>query len=156
MMGRVMSEVSVETLEKQLVGQRKMIELDDETDRPARIVKVEELEARLEEETENLEMWALVEWWVHGANTVLPKTGETIDLLIRVMEDKAGLIIPSPGNEDDDVRMFGGDVNRREFEQAVKKELDESHSATWILGTSLIFEACVLALGAFWFSRRDF
>ena len=34
--------------------------------------------------------------------------------------------------------------------------LDESHSFTWVLGTSLAFEAMVLAIGAFWFARRDF
>jgi len=152
-----MSELQVEKLEKRVKGQTTMIDMVDESERPARVVKVDKLKADLQEWRDDLSTWQTVGWWVHGANTVLPKTGETTDLLVRTLEKKVGLTIPSPNRDDDDIYMFGGEaVGRVEYQEAVSNELDESHSATWILGSSLIFEACVLAFGAFWFSRRDF
>ena len=156
MMGRVMSELSVEKLEKRVEGQTKMIDMVDESERPARVVRVKELNDDLTERRGELATWQTAGWWVHGANTVLPKTGETTDLLIRVLKERVGLVLPDPGGNEEDVQMFGGNVGRAEYEEAVDGEYDRSHSPTWVLGTSLLFEACVLGFGAFWFSRRDF
>jgi hypothetical protein len=156
MMGRVMSELSVEKLEKRVEGQVKMIDLVDESERPARVVRVKELNDDLTEIRGELATWQTVGWWVHGANTMLPKTGETTDLLIRVLKERVDLVLPDPGRNEEDVQMFGGNVGRAEYEEAVEGAYDESHSPAWVLGTSLLFEACVLGFGAFWFSRRDF
>lgn len=156
MMGRVMSEVSAEKLEKQLEGQTTMLERADESKRPARVVKVEKLQAEFDEAQHELSIWQTVGWWVHAANTVLPKTGETTDLLIRTLEDKAGLVSPGPPSDEENAYMFGMEVNRAEYIEALESEYDKSHSPMWILGTSLLFEAGVLAFGALWFSRRDF
>lgn len=91
-----------------------------------------------------------------GVKTVLPKTTETIDLLERWMIDMAELeqvIQEAPrqngrrGNDlDVDVEQL-----QVETEQAIR-----SRSVWWVVGTSLGFEAVVLALGAWIFCRRDF
>ena len=38
----------------------------------------------------------------------------------------------------------------------MKEAIDESHSYTWVLGTSLGFEAIVLGFGLWRFTRRDY
>ena len=110
----------------------------------------------LDEEKETLAIAALVNDWLHAANTVLPKTGETIGLLERLLVKYAGLTMPDDGDADDNVRQFGALVGEREFNERMGKALDDSHSYVWILGTSLGFEALVLGFGVWRFSRRDF
>jgi hypothetical protein len=109
----------------------------------------------VEDELETLELSRSINGWFHLANTVLPKTSETISLLQRLLEKHAGLVTPVP--DDDDMAMrFGEMVGRRDFEERFNAELDESHGATWILGTSLGFEALILGFGVWRFRRRDF
>jgi hypothetical protein len=82
---------------------------------------------------------------VHGFRTVVPKTAETADLMNRWLLHAAHLE-RRPGVQPD--RVY-----------AAQKELVEtinSQPASWILGTSLAFEAVVLACAAWIFSRRDF
>ena len=119
----------------------------------ARLITVKE---ELVEDREVLDKAVFVNGWLHTLNTVLPKTGETIDILERLLREHAGLVIPGPNEEDDTRRQFGEMVGGREFEERMTAALDESHSFTWVLGTSLAFEAMVLAIGAFWFAWRDF
>jgi hypothetical protein len=76
-------------------------------------------------------------------NAVLPKTRETIALLQRWLIRLADL----PAAADDP------------RQQATQRELQEAlyrHSPLWILGTSLGFEAVVLACAAWVFCRRDY
>ena len=83
----------------------------------------------------------------YGVKSVLPKTSETVALIERVMISTADL----PGAQDD-----GGDPNG---EQAARREMTgelRSRSPWWIVGTSLGFEAVVLALASWVFCRRDF
>ena len=47
-------------------------------------------------------------------------------------------------------------VGAREFDERMQAALGESHSALWTIGTSLVFEFCVLAFGVWWFGRRDY
>ncbi|MBQ71510.1 MAG: hypothetical protein CMJ67_01240 [Planctomycetaceae bacterium] len=112
--------------------------------------------SELDDEKDNLATATLVNDWLHAANTVLPKTGETIGLLERLLVKHAGLTMPDDGDTDDNVRQFGALVGEREFNERMGKALDESHSYVWILGTSLGFEALVLGFGVWRFSRRDF
>lgn len=84
------------------------------------------------------------------AKTVLPKTRDTITLLERsLISDRA--IEEAAGRTS---RMFD-DEEFGERELAVRRELRD-RSLWWIVGTSLIFEAFVLAIGAWIFRRRDF
>ena len=109
----------------------------------------------LADELETLGLSQSINEWFHIANTCLPKTSETIDLLSRLLEDYAGLMRPA-APADDTVRQFGEMVGRGEFQERFDAELDASHGPFWILGTSLGFEALVLGFAVWRFRRRDF
>ena len=134
--------------------QEELAELTRESDlRAGRLI---DARSELEDEQETLAIARSVNGWLHMANTVLPKTGETIGLLERLLEEHAGLVMPDDGDTDDTVRQFGGLVGEREFNERMSAAVDESHSYSWILGTSLGFEALVLGFGVWRFGRRDF
>lgn len=129
-------------------------EATDEADlAAARLITVQ---GEVEDEVGNLEKARYVNDWFHLANTVLPKTGETIEMLERILREQTDLVIPMRGDDDDTRRQFGEMVGAREFNERMNKALDESHSYAWVIGTSLLFEAGVLLVGVAWFSRRDF
>lgn len=110
----------------------------------------------LEDEQGSLAIARNVNGWLHAANTVLPKTAETIGLLRRILVDKAGLVLPDDSEEDDNIRQFGAMVGEREFRNRLNEASESSYSYGWILGTSLGFEFLLLGFGAWRFSRRDF
>jgi hypothetical protein len=102
-----------------------------------------------------------------NVKTALPKTAETIELLKRWMVD-ASEMPRAPGMPENGqpgsagsgpVRHRGGpngvDVDVTELAQDTEAEL-RSRSVWWVMGTSLVFEASVLAIAAFIFCRRDF
>lgn len=113
---------------------------------------------------------------LYGAKTVLPKTSETIGLLERVLirtADLPGQKSPSSADRPpDDWEQAEGDSPAPTAATAATRtgrsdnaaqgpgpELANtlrSRSVGWILGTSLAFEAVMLALGSWVFSRRDF
>ncbi len=85
--------------------------------------------------------------------TVLPKTTETVGLLERALFTEEEITAAMKDDyeevqETDEVDM------RRVQRQIVKERLERS--PWWILGTSLGFEAAVLALACVIFARRDF
>jgi ABC-type transport system involved in multi-copper enzyme maturation permease subunit len=89
--------------------------------------------------------WETAYHLIHGVRTAVPKTAETADLMNRWLLRAPNL---SGGSNQRENRLF-----------AAQKEIIEtvnSQSVGWILGTSLAFEAVVLAWGAWIFSRRDF
>ena len=154
LMGRVATQIDQEKIEKRLDGQTRMLDLVDPEDRPAKQERVDMIQEELEESQDRLATWETVNGWLHLANTLLPKTGETTDLLERILRDEADLAqFDTEGLERP---MFGVMVDPRELENRMYEELDKSHSATWIIGTSLLFEAVVLVIGGWWFVRRDF
>ena len=69
----------------------------------------------LEEEREILASARQVNWWFHSANTVLPKTSETINIVTRLLVKHAGM--QTPGEEDQSIRQFGEMVGRGEFNE---------------------------------------
>ncbi len=82
----------------------------------------------------------------YDVKTVLPKTGETIQLLQRSLIKAANL-----------PELQGGPEERKML--AAKRDAVEaiqSRSITWVLGTSLGFEAVVLCFAALIFCRRDY
>lgn len=104
-------------------------------------------------------------WWtglLYAVKTPLPKTGETVQLMERVIVDAAELQAaqsavqanqdeqPEPANQ-----RRGRDRDQRIAAQRTDAEF-KSRSAWWVMGTSLGFEALVLGFGAWRFSRRDF
>ena len=117
---------------------------------------------------------------LYGVKTVLPKTGDTTDLMGRwLLSEKTlsgdmGEEIHGDGPEPADeivltapsTRPNGGPPQpprrrrddgpfRQEDAQAVAKELN-TRPVSWVIGTSLGFEAVVLMLAAWIFCRRDY
>ncbi|MDE0889321.1 MAG: ABC transporter permease subunit [Phycisphaerales bacterium] len=117
--------------------------------------RLETSRMELEEEMERMVLSQSINDWFHLANTFLPKTSETISLLERLLTKHAGLVTPEP-QDDDMAERFGEMVGRQDFEERYNAELDESHGPIWIIGTSLGFEAVILAFGVWRFRRRDF
>lgn len=101
----------------------------------------------------------------YAAKTVLPKTSETIDLLRRALVELAEL----PEFQDREPPAFVGrdmnDEQRERFEERFAEgrerermtiETLSGRSISWVVGSSLAFEAVVLIFACRIFSRRDF
>lgn len=108
---------------------------------------------------DQLSWWSGLLYWV---KTPLPKTGETVQLMERVIVDAAELDAAQaaadaeqdePAEEDRPRR--GQDRDQVEAQRRTEAVF-KARSAWWVMGTSLGFEAVVLAFGAWRFKRRDF
>jgi ABC-type transport system involved in multi-copper enzyme maturation permease subunit len=97
------------------------------------------------------------------AKTAFPKTDETTALVQRWIVNAANLDAAAEESEDGQAparrkgRGSFGTTRARESDvrKAIERDM-ESRGVDWIVGTSLLFEAVVLALGCRHFSRRDF
>lgn len=100
------------------------------------------------------ESWGRRSGWVFAARTLLPKTDETIALLGRTLIDQnqaMKIMGRSASFESDD----DNPLDDRGVALRADKVL-RGRSVWWIVGTSLLSEACVLALALWIFARRDF
>jgi ABC-type transport system involved in multi-copper enzyme maturation permease subunit len=93
--------------------------------------------------------WQSIYLWLKTPHAILPKTGETTGLLNRwiVLGDGTGLGESTIDAMSRSRRVEGLDDAKDDLKR---------HSTAWIIGTSLAFEAVVLALACRRFSRRDF
>jgi predicted RNase H-like nuclease (RuvC/YqgF family) len=114
----------------------------------------------IEHERKNMRTLA---WWhkgIYRIKTILPKTGETKDMLDRYLytaEDRKGLEALGERQQSERPQQSGQPDPAQQ--QAAAKELQieyESRSVKWAIGTSLLFEAIVLSLAAWIFCRRDY
>jgi ABC-type transport system involved in multi-copper enzyme maturation permease subunit len=102
------------------------------------------------------ERWQRWSRWVVVIKTVLPKTQETTALLDRWLVSAEDAALFGGGRDrasDEEFARFGrpdAEVERR-FQDAIR-----GRTTTWVIGTSLLFEAFVLAIAAWIFCRRDF
>ncbi len=156
-------------------------DLEEERSHPdgADALEVERLEDELAAQRSHDNTWQLVYAPISLLSTALPKTGETLSLLERSMEDVAAL--PSMREErqaerradrrrergedasprpDDGAgpagEIFGSSrVGGRVLEETVAEER-ASRSELYVIGTSLGFEAFILAIACWRFRRRDF
>jgi ABC-type transport system involved in multi-copper enzyme maturation permease subunit len=108
----------------------------------------------LEDDQQDLDQLTFWHNLVFGVKTVLPKTGETTDLLSRYLVD------PSKYPEQDDDFEEPEDpnefvINQNETQKRMQEELS-SRSLVWILGTSFMFEGALLIFCLWRFNRRDF
>ncbi|MCH2160950.1 MAG: ABC transporter permease [Phycisphaerales bacterium] len=154
LLGRTVYEIEVERVQKAYDSQSDYLQTRDPNDRADTQQRVDELKLELSDARDALGTWETVNTWLHATNTIMPKTGETTDLLMRILEDKADL--DKLGGDEPERPVFGVEVDPKLLENRMNEELGESHSATWIIGTSLLFEAVILGLGGWWFVRRDF
>ncbi|HEY4330496.1 MAG TPA: ABC transporter permease [Phycisphaerae bacterium] len=94
-----------------------------------------------------------------GIKSLVPKTRETINLLDRVLFTDKDL---QESSKHDDAAAsqpeFGPRRGGPRFEARRSDQIkrDRQRSVWWIIGTSLLFEAVVLALAAWHFCTRDF
>lgn len=103
----------------------------------------------------------------HAAQTLLPKTGQTSDLLYRWLALNTSDVEENHIEERDRRRAarpgwfsgFQDRTNVRMDDAEVLHEMDEiaaSRSAKSIIGSSLLFEAVILSLACWIFARRDY
>jgi len=159
----IMEEVRLEQQNEMVVKAREELR----TLEPDQGERRERLESRIDETMEPIlaesELHQRMGPWLTGVSAVqwvLPKTGLTISLLDRAMvrESDASLQDLLQGNVEvgDDGGYEVGD--RRADEEAAIRLADHYASMPiWqIIGTSLVFELFILAIGAWRFSRQDF
>ena len=91
---------------------------------------------------------------------MLPKSTETADLVAREINAHVNNVAEEEPQEDENTRRQRG-FFRSQFvsERKLRAAIDEEMAArpvSWIVGTSMAFEALVLGLGVWYFRRRDF
>lgn len=150
-MPRVTNEIYVEKLDE------KLIELRNADDANSKI-RVPVVEKQLEEATESRDLWRKWHGLVYGIKTALPKTGETKSLLKRQLIERADL--PDIEEKRPDMpfinaKMIAVGVRTTDVVKRIE-DLYLDRTVTWILGTSLIFEAFVLSIACWVFCRRDY
>jgi hypothetical protein len=119
----------------------------------------ETAETLLSDAQTRLDRWALANDISLGIKTLLPKTSETAQLTRRALAISAG--IGQDPDAEQEMRVDENGIlqrtraNRRRVEAEVRKELDR-RTVSWVVGTSLAFEAVVLSIGLVYFRRRDY
>ena len=106
------------------------------------------LQARNTEEASLADMLEMIHHLSYRAKTPLPKTGETILLLQRAIVS----VEERPGSPED----WSGEVGPYTDPAVHVMVVMYGRSIAWVLGTSLAYEAVVLALAAWIFCRRDY
>ncbi|GEM_PF-151541 len=123
---------------------------DDPAEVSRRIVEQEtQLENLRNTALENAESFKSLSRWQQGlfaAKTLLPKTGETADLLKRYVIDK---------EDREGILQMIEDTSGETSPKDVRAVLD-SRTIGWVAGTSLAFEFVILSLASWIFCRRDF
>ena len=124
----------------------------------SRDVRIAETRESLAKTRRNLSRLRFFSDTVYAVKTVLPKTSETVDLLKRTTLEEIRTGGPDEPPEDDDTLMDLSNMSRAEREEMAKRTEAElaGRPVWWVLGTSLAFEAVVLAIACWIFLRRDF
>lgn len=124
------------------------------------IARQREEQVSAQEDLASLKAWA---GRIYAIKTVFPKTAETIGLLerwllpddeVQAAQDRAAAAEAASGKDDasaDEDEPSGQGMDS----EAIAREF-RSRSIWWIVGTSLGFEALVLAIAGFVFVRRDY
>ncbi len=122
------------------------------------------LEKRLEERREDLitqrEKVASIDTWYRiafTAKTILPKTGDTKELLERAVINDREMEQMANMADDRDNRRGGGPFGASDMKAVRQAEkINKSRSLWWVIGTSVLFEAFIVAWACRIFARRDF
>lgn len=124
--------------------------------------RVADARRRLEETERDEAWWRRMHAWAFGLKTVLPKTAETMKLLERSLLSMGELEQFSEAAQEQGQRRFqfgqtvhGVRISQHRIQTETEKEIRD-RSPLWSVGTSLLFEACVLGLAGWIFARRDF
>ena len=131
---------------------------------------LEKAEAELAAAESSLSSWEKAHWWVMAIKAPLPKTSETMAVLQRRLIDSAELESwrDEVSNMQSENAAESARRRNRDEEEARRRAEQESlaaqstenrylnRSAWWSIGTSLGFEAALLAIACWVFTRRDF
>lgn len=152
---RAQREQALATAEASLIGFEKRLELR---------------QTQLNESKDSARLLAQWHAGLFAAKSVLPKTSETMALLERWLlragdlDALEGAAQEASANQREEMAKARGRDGRNARERAdieyramrrVEAER-KSRSVLWVLGTSIVFEAAVLAVACFIFARRDF
>ena len=158
LMARINADMNVESLERDLHRIDEFRETAEAEDRPLP-AWIRGLDQELEAARTSRDRWRLAHRIAYGVKTAMPKTSETIALLERWMISLAEL----PDREGEEEPPATGALlsppSQRVDPQELNMRLAErirARSVWWVLGTSLAFEAVVLALACWIFTRRDY
>jgi ABC-type transport system involved in multi-copper enzyme maturation permease subunit len=122
---------------------------------PDRIANRRARLAKLEESAATIRTWHSI---TLGVKTVLPKTTETLELLERVLVSEADMEQLRSDDDGDMVLADGPDeipVSGSKVAERVQDAV-RSRPVWWVVGTSVAFQAVVLAIAGWIFCRRDF
>lgn len=134
--------------------------------------RLEEARTRLEEQQLSAATWSRWSSGFYIARTILPKTNDTIELLNRSLmtpdeltqmmdraqeqaeerQDRRGRRTPT-ADDPDAAPRYAFDSPEVQMEMV---EAERERPIWWVLGSSLAFEAVILGLACFSFSRKDF
>lgn len=115
--------------------------------------------AKIAEAHGPLRKWEKAARAVYLGKTIFPKTSETTDLLRRVLDDRMNLSEQDEADNGPDATVSFGTPMSPADTMRIADRLDavlKKRSIGWVLGTSLAFEAFILALACWIFARRDF
>ena len=106
---------------------------------------------------------------IYNIRTFLPKTDDISHVIERKLDVKEDEIVVAPEDRTENRGGFFGmrisdrvlsdstSVNPRSLEvRLAARKMMRERSNGWVIGTSVVFEAVVLTLGAWIFCRRDF
>ena len=119
------------------------------------------LVAKLDEQRADDANWRLAHGIFFAVKTVLPKTTETADLVARELNVRVNDAGPDeePAVDENARRQRGffrsQFVTERKLQAAIEEEMSR-RPVWWVVGTSFGFELAVLAIGVWYFRRRDF
>lgn len=163
----IQQEVTIDRFEEGIVKDEEellaMVEKSPDDFRIER--KRERIDSMKEDIAEARESFVQIEAW-HQPTTwvlaVMPKTGQTINLLNRWLNDDTGFDIAAIMRGD--MEVFEGmkeldattqHARGRETMRRLQEDYD-GRSLWYVVGTSLLFEGIVLALASWIFVRRDY
>ena len=93
--------------------------------------------------------------WSYGIKTSLPKTTETIALLERKLISATEMEHMLDNSDEPPPFAMDNEIDQKQLQKELATEL-RNRPVWWVVGTSLIFEAFMLALASWRFCRRDF
>ena len=160
-------KVTIERLEEGIVkATEELAELESESSTDMRIQRRKDRIESFQEDVDHAKvLFDKIDVWYRPVSwglAVLPKTGQTIGLLDRWLDDGTGFDIAA---------LMRGDMQELEEvdefdpttygarERETKRRLDEDYSerSLWyVVGTSLLFEGLILTLAAWYVCKKDF
>ncbi len=160
-------KVTIERLEEGIVkATEELAELESESSTDMRIQRRKDRIESFQEDVDAAKvLFDKIDVWhqpVSWGLTALPKTGQTIGLLDRWLDDGTGFDIAALMRGDrqelDEVDEFDPTTyGARERETMRRLDEDYSERSLWyVVGTSLLFEGLILTLAAWYVCKKDF